>query len=739
MQNLAARIGGFSARHWILALCVWVALVAGLVVAGSSVGQKALTDAQTSSGETARAERMLQNATFDEHDYESIFIHSGGARTTDPAFRSVVADVRARIAKAPDVLAFTSDRSVSRDGHALLLTVKRRHNSEDTIGAQIAAVAAVGRVHPGFRVETFGEDSVNKELGKTLDNDFKRAELFTIPTSFVILLVTFGVLIAALLPLVLAFSAVLAAIGLTAVVSHAIPMSDAANSVILLIGMAVGVDYSLFYLRREREERARGATHREAITRAAATSGHAVLVSGLTVLIAMAGMLLAGNRIFVSLGTAAMAVVAVAIVGSLSALPALLAALRGAVDRSPVAWLVAKVTRVDEAKLRFVHRFLHGRGESRIWGAVLRVSLGRPRLALVGSTAFLLLLAVPLLSLHTALPGFADLPRELRSVQTYDAIQKNFPGSQEPAGVVVKSADVTAAPVRAQIRNLERRARATGEIFPPFDVTVDRTRTVAVVHLPLAGKGQDAASEHALATLRNVLVPATVGTLPGAEVAVTGETAGTHDFNEQMRTRMPLVMAFVLGLAFLLLLVSFRSVVVPLKAITLNLLSVGAAYGVLVAIFQWGWGASLLGVQPRGFIASWLPLFLFVILFGLSMDYHVFVLSRIRELVDGGMSTKDAVDRSIRTTAGTVASAAFVMVAVFAVFASLRTIDIKQMGLGLAVAIALDATLIRGVLLPAAMALLGDWNWYLPRWLEWLPGRTDREARGKLVPVTAER
>jgi uncharacterized membrane protein YdfJ with MMPL/SSD domain len=198
-------------------------------------------------------------------------------------------------------------------------------------------------------------------------------------------------------------------------------------------------------------------------------------------------------------------------------------------------------------------------------------------------------------------------------------------------------------------------------------------------------------------------------------------------------------MAFVLGLAFLLLLVSFRSVVVPLKAITLNLLSVGAAYGVLVAIFQWGWGASLLGVQPRGFIASWLPLFLFVILFGLSMDYHVFVLSRIRELVDGGMSTKDAVDRSIRTTAGTVTSAAFVMVAVFAVFASLRTIDIKQMGLGLAVAIALDATLIRGVLLPAAMALLGDWNWYLPRWLEWLPGRTDREARGKLVPVTAER
>jgi RND superfamily putative drug exporter len=305
--------------------------------------------------------------------------------------------------------------------------------------------------------------------------------------------------------------------------------------------------------------------------------------------------------------------------------------------------------------------------------------------------------------------------------------------------VAIHAADVTAPPVRRAIAGLEREARQSGEIAPPFTLEVSTDKRVAELRLPLAGAGQDAVSEHALRTLRHELIPATLGRVPGVEAAVTGETAGNSDFNARMSARIPLVIGFVLLLAFVLLLVSFRSIVVPLKAIVLNLLSVAASYGVLVACFQWGWGEGLLGFQAHGFITSWLPLFLFVILFGLSMDYHVFILSRIKELVDGGMATKEAVDTSIRSTAGTVTSAAFVMVAVFAVFATLQTIDIKQMGVGLAVAIALDATLVRGVLLPATMVLLGERNWYLPRWLAWLPGGDRRrEATGELVPAGAE-
>jgi RND superfamily putative drug exporter len=739
-NNLAARIGGFSARHWILALLGWVALVAALVVAGSAAGQKQLTDAQSASGESARAERIIAAGRFKSHDdSETIYVSNAHARTDDPAFRSVVVQARAALRGLPDVVAVKPHTTVAPNGHALVFEVDRTPGSADTIGAQVRAMGHVEAAHPGYTVRTFGEASVDKELSATLDNDFSTAERETIPVSFLILLATFGVLLAALIPLLLAFSAVLAAIGLAGIVSHVVPMSDAANSVALLIGMAVGVDYTLFYLRREREEREAGASHLEAIHRAAATSGQAVLISGLTVIVAMAGMLLSGNTIFVSLGLAAMGVVAIAVIGSVVALPALLAAFRGAVDRSPVAWLVSKVTRVDEAKLRFVRRFLHGRDESRLWGPVLGFSMRRPWAAALASTAVLVVLALPVLDLHMGLPGFGDFPHQLHSVQTYEAIQHAFPGKEQPAVVAIHAADVTAPPVRRAIAGLEREARQSGEIAPPFTLEVSTDRHVAELRLPLAGAGQDAVSEHALGTLRHELIPATLGRVPGVEAAVTGETAGNSDFNARMSARIPLVIGFVLLLAFVLLLVSFRSIVVPLKAIVLNLLSVAASYGVLVACFQWGWGEGLLGFQAHGFITSWLPLFLFVILFGLSMDYHVFILSRIKELVDGGMATKEAVDTSIRSTAGTVTSAAFVMVAVFAVFATLQTIDIKQMGVGLAVAIALDATLVRGVLLPATMVLLGERNWYLPRWLAWLPGGDRRrEATGELVPAGAE-
>jgi uncharacterized membrane protein YdfJ with MMPL/SSD domain len=507
-------------------------------------------------------------------------------------------------------------------------------------------------------------------------------------------------------PVVLAFSAVLAAVGLNMLVSQAIPTADATQSVILLVGMAVGVDYSLFYLRRTREERAAGRDAHGALLEAAGTSGQAVLISGTTVLIAMAGMLFAGNSIFTSIGIGTMIVVFAAMVGSLTVLPAILHKL---------------ADRVERGRVPLVGRMRRPAGESRVWGAILRPVLRWPVIAALLSAGLLAAAAVPTLQMHTKLPSFTDLPRSLALVGTYERIQRAFPGSQAPAEVVVKGDDVTTRAYRDAFAEFQRRAIRTGLLFQPFHVFVNPDRTVARIEFSIAGKGDDKTSYEALSVLRRDVIAPVAATLPGVQVAVAGQTAGTHDFNETMKARAPIVFAFVLGLAFVLLLLSFRSIVVPLKAILLNLLSVGAAYGILIMVFQWGHLEGLLGFRSNGAIASWLPLFLFVVLFGLSMDYHVFILTRIKELVDRGMPTSQAVEQGIRSTAGTVTAAAIVMVAVFAIFAALRILAIKQMGFGLAVAVLIDATIVRAVLLPASMKLLGEWNWYLPRWLRWLP------------------
>jgi RND superfamily putative drug exporter len=405
--------------------------------------------------------------------------------------------------------------------------------------------------------------------------------------------------------------------------------------------------------------------------------------------------------------------VAVALIGSLSILPALLAKLEH---------------RVDKGRIPYLGR--RSGGESRVWGYVLDRVLRRPALAAALSGGALLLLALPALTMHTQLPSFTDLPRSLPIVNTYDKIQRAFPGAQTPAKIVIAADDVDAPRVQAAIGELKRRALASGQMFEPVSTQVNPDRTVETVSLSLAGDGSDGTSVAALQTLRGDVIPATVGGVPGVKAAVTGATAGTHDFNEQMKSHAPMVFAFVLALCFLLLLVTFRSLVIATKAVLLNLLSVAAAYGLLVLVFQHRWAEGLLGFHSNGAITSWLPLFMFVILFGLSMDYHVFILSRIKELRDGGMSTDDAIAAGIKRTAGTVTSAAFVMVAVFAIFVSLRTLDIKQMGFGLAAAILIDATIVRAVLLPAVMKLLGEWNWYLPRWLEWLP-RLEAESSGE--------
>ncbi len=341
-------------------------------------------------------------------------------------------------------------------------------------------------------------------------------------------------------------------------------------------------------------------------------------------------------------------------------------------------------------------------------------------MAAVLAAALLAALAVPTLALHTAQSGLQSLPRSAPTVETLDRIQAAYPGQSSPALVAVKT-DTNAPAFRTAIASLKARAASSGVGYGPIHVDSNAAHNAAQITIPFPGSGTDAKSTGALLTLRNRLLPDTFGHVPGATFAVTGQTAGSYDWNQMMKSSIPIVFGFVLTFAFGLLLVSFRSIVIAAKAVVLNLLSVAAAYGVVVAVFQWGWGEHLLGFKSYGGISPWLPMFMFVLLFGLSMDYHVFILSRIREAYDRGLSTEDAVAHGIKTTAGTVTSAAIVMVGAFLVFATLPIIDMKEMGVGLAAAVLIDATVVRGVLLPAAMKLLGERNWYLPGWLEWLP------------------
>jgi uncharacterized membrane protein YdfJ with MMPL/SSD domain len=723
VHDLAARCGRWSAAHWKTAVALWLVLVALLLVTGNLVGGRELAEGEAGSGESGEAQRIRAGAGFDERAGESVLVSRATppSAVDQPALRAVLADLSATLAATEGVQAVQSPLDggeaaaglVGADGRAALVRFELAGDPDDaaeTVAPSLAAVAALRAEHPGWAFDQFGQGSAEREFNATIDGDFQRAELLSVPVSLVVLVLAFGALVAAAVPVVLAATAVVATFGLSALVSHVFPTTDVTGSVILLIGMAVGVDYSLFYLRREREEAAAGRDRLGAIARAAATSGQAVLVSGATVVIAMAGMLLAGDAVFTSIGVGTILVVVMAVAGSVTVLPALLAGLGRKVDAGRIP-LLGRRRREGPG------------GGGRFWPALLRPVLARPAPSAAAAALVLLLLAVPALSMRTALPSLADLPGDLPVVRAYERIQAAFPGATEPAVVVVEAPDVRTGEAAAAIEALGERAAAEPSLGAPLAVQVNPAGTVALVRIPMAGKGDDAASKAALATLRERVVPATVGALPGVTAAVTGQTAGTVDFNDQLKARAPLVFAFVLGLAFVLLLVSFRSLVVPLKAMVLNLLGVAASYGVLVAVFQWGWGAWLVGAEPGTAITSWLPLFLFVILFGLSMDYHVFILSRVRELVDAGVPTRRAVATAIEATAGTVTSAAAVMVAVFAIFATLSMVDVKQLGVGLAVAITLDATVIRAILLPATMELLGDWNWYLPRWLGWLARR----------------
>jgi len=739
-MNVAGRMGAWSAAHWKTAVFGWLACVIVFFYAGNVlVGFKQIDINDAGVGQSHKADQILKKA-FPERapQNELVLIQSASHTADDPVFRSAVNEVVGSVKSSPAIKNLDSPYArttkarnlISDDRHAAMVQWEMKGDADRAqlkIDGLSAKTENIAKRHPAFFIGHAGVSS-DKALDKMFGDQLKLAGERSIPITIGVLLLVLGSLVAVGIPILLALSGVLGTIGLVAVTSHAVPADQNVNAVILLIGLAVGVDYSLFYIKRWREERAAGKESSAALAAAAATSGRSVLISGFTVLIAMAGLFFAGDKTYLSFGIATMIVVGVAMLGSLTVLPALLSKLG---------------PRVDKGRIPFVHRFRNDAGGSRLWKAILSPTLKHPAAAAVLAAGLLILLALPALHLHTSQSGLEALPKNAPTVDTIKRIQDSFSnGNVAPAIVAVKANTNTPGTQRA-LSALKSKMLASGQARNPIEVDINAAHDVARVTIPLVGNGVNDKSNDALKTLRSDVLPATIGRVPGATFAVTGNTAQSADQNALLKSKAPIVFGFVLIFAFGLLLVSFRSLVIAVKAILLNLLSVGAAYGVLIAIFQYGWGEGLLDFSSNGGIAFWLPIFLFVILFGLSMDYHVFILTRVREAYDGGMTTERAVEHGISTTAGVVTSAALVMVGVFAVFALMPILDMKEMGIGLAAAVLIDATIIRAVLLPASMTLLGDWNWYLPRWLEWLPRLeppaegVDRPERVEAPPVLA--
>ncbi|MER6620476.1 MMPL family transporter [Streptomyces sp. NPDC000931] len=728
VRGLAARAGGWSARHRWAAVGIWVLFVVLAMGLGSAAGRVDVGDSDQLKGETSTAARIIEDAGIEEPAGETVLVQAKGEglTATDAEFRSAVtAVVRAveETGEATDVTSPYESDTISEDGRSALVQFDVRGDS-DTAGERIEpvlnAVEEVQKDHESLRIEEIGGASMMKTFDDAFGDDFKKAEYSAVPVALGILLIAFGALVAALLPVALAITAIMATMGLMGLVSHLQPMSETANSVMLLVGLAVGVDYCLFYLRREREERAAGRDAQTALRIAAATSGRAIVVSGVTVCVAMAGMLFTGLAEFEAMGLASLMVVAVAMVGSVTVLPALLSLLG---------------ERVEKGRVPFLRRRRTGGGDSRFWSAVLKRVLARPVLSVVVATGALLAVAAPAVGMKTQnLTLDQEFGDSLPIVQTYNRVNAAFPGGSEPAEVVVKADDINAPEVKAALADFRERAVSSGASRGPVEIKLHDQQNVAFVYVPLVGgSDQDKAGE-SLDTLRDEVRPATLGEVDGVEAPITGQVAGNKDFNDQLVGSVVPVFAFVVVFAFLVMLLSFRSLTVAITSIVLNLLSVGAAYGILVAVFQHGWGASLVGAEGVGAIITWLPLFLFVILFGLSTDYHVFVVSRIREARLRGRTTRDAVQHGVVTTAGVVTSAAVIMVAVFGIFGTLSMQSMKQMGVGLAAAVLIDATIIRGVLLPAVMTLLGERNWYLPKWLHRMPDLTHDESPEAVAP-----
>ena len=709
--SFTGRIASWSARHrWLVVGASAIFIVLAIMVLGT-VETKTLE--YNGEGESAKAADLIGDR-FDvvATPTEQLVFSNPSLDVNNPAYRSTVESLVEQLRALPEVESVasyydTQDAGmVSEDGTVLLAQVVIEGDADDAVdkvGAVLDTVRAASEDAAGFEIVMAGSSSIEKQLEDIDEEDF--GTMIMITMVLVLMLLAFRAVVAAALPLILAIGSIFSALGVAALVSHIYPMVDFLAQVVLLMGMAVGVDYSLFIVSRYRSERKAGRPKLEAIAVACNTTGRAVFYAGITVVLSLIGLTLTNSAIFISMSIGVIIVVLLAILGSLTLLPAILSVLGDNVNR---------------LRLPIIGR--EGSDEGGIWSAITDRVLARPGLLATITTGALIALAVPVVFLNLGFNNGADgLHDAVEGKRAMRLLEEHFNvGLAQPAYVVVDASDVNSLEVQGAVDALLEQVEQDGSFFPPFNVRINQAGDLLFVEVPIVGTIDDEVSENAVKHLQDDIVPAAFAD-SSAQVYVSGATAGSLDFTDQMLRTAPYVFGFVLGLAFLILLAMFRSIVIPVKAIALNLLSVGAAYGVLVMVFQWGWGVGVLGSEASGIIAAWLPLFLFAILFGLSMDYHMLMLNRIKEAYDEGHSNEESVSVGIKVTAGQITSAAAVMVGVFGTFALGRNIEMQQMGVGLGVAVLIDATVVRSILLPASMKLLGDRNWYLPSWLEWLP------------------
>ncbi|MBB5812519.1 MMPL family transporter [Streptomyces collinus] len=712
MNSLTVRVARWSARHPWRAIVGWLVFVVLCLGAGSAVGTNSAKTADYRVGEAGRAEALAAEAQLERRSAEQVLIssRSGGALDQDAA-RAAAKDLTDRMRRLPEV-AGVADPLPSGDRRTLMVEVTLKgeeRDAKDKVDALLAQTAAVQKGHPGLLLEETGSPSVSKGVDQQRSDDLALSEAITLPLTLLTLLVVFGSVTMAGVPLLLALSSIAAAVGLSMVVSHVSPDAGVGTNVILMIGLAVGVDYTLFYLKREREERARsgGRLSSEAVVElAAATSGRAVVVSGFAVVASTATLYLASDVIFSSLATGTIVVVLVAVASSLTALPALLVKLGRRAERRAS-------RRAERGKP--VRRVRGQGGGGRMWNALLRPAARHPLATLCVSVLALLALVLPLAGLKITEMSRDTHSREIPAMRVYDRLNEAFPEQRVTHQVVVRADASRSAEVTAALRQVARRAEADPLFTGASRIRTSADERTSTLELKVPYLGNSEEAYDSLDRLRDDFLPATAGRITGAEYGVSGDVARYADYPAHQNGKLPLVLGALLLVTFAMTVYAFRSVVLGLLGVALNLLSAAAALGLLVLVFQGTWAEGLLGFESTGSIGSRVPLFLFVILFGLSMDYQVFVVSRIREAALAGVPTRQAVLDGIRSSASVVTSAAVVMTTVFASFVFLHIIEMKQIGFVLAAAVLIDAFVVRVMVLPATMLLLGESSWWPSR------------------------
>ncbi len=729
-----ARVARWSATHRLVVLAATLLVLVGAIFTSATVEVNIDEEGDVGVRDSGRASQILDEnfPTGGDGPTEQVLFSNADLTVDGSAYRSTVETLIEELRALPNVTSVSSFYEtgdpglVSEDRHVLraeivadrIVRVEGNGEISDELADALLATVADARnaaSDDGYTIAIVGRLATNREVGNMVEEDFGQIMLISLVLGLIIMVLAFRAVVAALVPLTLAVGAIIIASGLAAVVSQGYALQQSYTEMILLLGLAVGIDYSLFIVSRFRKEREAGRERIDAITAASNTTGRAVVYAGVTVLVSLAGMMLTDLSVFIALAIGAMLVVFVTIISSFTFLPAFLSLLGDRVNWLPVP-------------------FLSRAGGNGLWGAITDKVMARPVIFAGVALAGLVAISAPAASLNLGFPtGSTSLHNDVSAKQAMVLLEDNFTGgATENAYVTVLADDVASKDVEGAVANLVERLDAAPEsYFGPFEVVPGPEGDVAVVIVPLSGDIVEA--EAAVVLLRDELIPAAFAG-SAADVLVTGIAAENKDFRGYMYERAPYVFAFVLGVAFLLLLVMFRSIVIPVKSIFLNMLSVGAAYGVLVMVFQWGWGIEYLGSEASGTVLSWLPLFLFAILFGLSMDYHMLLLNRVKESYDETGDNDAAVAEGVRLTAGQITSAAAIMVGVFSAFALGREVGLQQIGVGLGVAVLIDATVIRTVLLPATMKLLGDWNWYLPSWLEWLPKVSKSEELEAVEP-----